>query len=103
MMKSLATLFGVLGTSSAFEFEGLGKYMGHLAKMGKSYDNLDQFAERLANFNEIDTWIEEYNADFEMTATMGHNQFSDWSQAERSAMFGSGPPKRDRHVEASMQ
>ena len=64
--------------------------MEYLANHGKSYQSIDEFSERLANFNAIDAWIKNYNADPEMTAVMRHNKFSDWSDEERARMSGNG-------------
>ena len=57
--------------------------MGYLAKQGKSYQSLDEFNARHANFLAIDTWIKDYNSDPEMTAVMAHNKFSDWSDTPK--------------------
>ena len=64
--------------------------MGYLAKQGKSYQSLDEFNARHANFLAIDTWIKDYNSDPEMTAVMAHNKFSDWSDEERARIGGNG-------------
>ena len=64
--------------------------MGYLAKQGKSYQSLDEFNARHANFIAIDAWIKDYNSDSEMTAVMAHNKFSDWSDDERARIGGNG-------------
>ena len=68
----------------------MNNYLEYLANHGKSYQSIDEFSERLANFNAIDAWIKNYNADPEMTAVMGHNRFSDWSDEEREKLGGKG-------------
>ena len=84
------SLLAFVGACSAIEISSLSNYLGYLATQGKSYQTLNDFTERLANFNEIDTWIRNYNSDPEMTAKMAHNKFSDWSNKERSQMTGQG-------------
>ena len=68
----------------------MNNYLDYLANHGKSYQSIDEFSERLANFNAIDAWIKDYNADPEMTAVMAHNKFSDWSDEERAKLGGNG-------------
>ena len=95
MIKSLTTILSLFGIVQAVHLKGLGSYMGYLAKQGKSYENIDEFTARLANFNAIDTWIKQYNSDPEMTARMGHNRFSDLSDVERSNIVGKGLTHRE--------
>ena len=74
-----ALISGTLGIeTSSLQTEGLSKFMKYVAEHGKSYQSIDEFTARLNNFNILDKWIEEYNANPEMTSTVGHNQFSDF-------------------------
>jgi hypothetical protein len=42
---------------------------------------------RKAQFNEIDTFIQANNYNSAMTFTVGHNKFSDWTNAEYKRLF----------------
>jgi len=60
-------------------------------------DGIDEFKTRLEYFSTLDKFIEEENAKGH-NYTLGHNQFSDWSRDEYTAMLGYKPsePKMDR-------
>jgi len=73
LKQTIAIFIGSLGLGSAMQDAGLGNYMQYLAKQGKSYHNLGEFTHRLSNFNEIDAWIQDFNADPQQTSTVGHN------------------------------
>ena len=90
MKKSLLCIMAVLGISSAFETASMHNYMNYLAKMSKSYSSLEELEKRLDNYVKIDVWIKEFNSNPEMSAKMGHNMFSDWSDLERASLFGNG-------------
>jgi len=67
------------------------KFMQHLAKFAKSYLEVEEFNARLAFFEARDAIIEASNA-IEANFTLGHNQFSDWSREEYTAMLGAKSP-----------
>ena len=86
-MKSFATL-AILGAVSANETNPYKKYMQYLSHQGKSYNSIEEFNMRMANFNAIDLFIEEWNSQEDKTHTVGHNFLSDWTQAERDVISG---------------
>merc|ERR550532_690758 len=63
------------------------KFMNYIAKFGKVIENLEEFETRLAHFIKSETEIEAHNAT-EANFKLGHNQFSDRSHEEYSAMLG---------------
>ena len=63
-------------------------YLTHLTVFNKSYSSQDEFQMRLQRFEEVDAFIKETNANPENKHTAGHNQFSDWTYAEYTAMLG---------------
>ena len=90
-------IFGAAVTlSTAFALNsGELKYMNYMASFGKEIANMDEFRDRLALFNAVDLQIEEHNAGVH-SYTLGHNQFSDWSTAEKSSILGHRPQEESR-------
>ena len=86
-MKSFAVLT-ILGAVSADETINFKKYMQYLSHQGKSYNSIEEFTMRMENFNAIDQFIEEWNAQEDKTHTVGHNFLSDWTQAEKDVISG---------------
>ena len=86
-MKSFAVLT-ILGAVSADETINFKKYMQYLSNQGKSYNSIEEFTMRMENFNAIDQFIEEWNAQEDKTHTVGHNFLSDWTQAEKDVISG---------------
>ena len=84
-MKSfaLATFVGAAVAMRPIEF----KFMQHLAKFAKSYAEVAEFNARLSFFEEAEALIEASNK-AERNFTLGHNQFSDWSDIEYKAILG---------------
>ena len=62
-------------------------YIKYMADFGKSHMDMHDFKQRLANFMELDQWIEEHNASG-ASWVAGHNQFSDWHRSEYKKMLG---------------
>ena len=87
-MKAFAAAV-TLGAVSALDVMEL-KYMQHLAKFGKNMGSVEEFNKRLVYFGTLDQYIEEHNAEGH-NYTLGHNQFSDWSRTEYTAMLGYKP------------
>ena len=90
-MKSfaVATFAGVASALSSTELA----YMNYLSQFGKQVNSVEEFGERLANFDLTHQFIEEHNSS-NSTWTAGHNQFSDWSRAEYKKMLGKRPTDR---------
>jgi len=85
-MKSfaLATVLGAANALNTVEFE----YMNYMAMFNKQHTDVEMFQVRLENFQFVDAFIQEHNASNGATYTAGHNQFSDWSEAEYKSMLG---------------
>jgi hypothetical protein len=56
-------------------------FFGYITEFGKSYSTVEQFEMRLENFAVRHSLIESHNAT-ESSFKLGHNQFSDWTEAE---------------------
>jgi cathepsin L len=84
-MKSfaLATVLGAANALNTVEFE----YMNYMATFNKQHTDVEMFQVRLENFQFVDAFIKEHNAS-NATYTAGHNQFSDWSEAEYKSILG---------------
>ena len=63
------------------------QYMQYVAHHGKSYITSEEFAIRKALYIQTDAIIEMHN-ESNSTFTLGHNKFSDYTDAERSALTG---------------
>jgi hypothetical protein len=54
--------------------------MEYIIEFGKNYKTRQEFVEHMANFLEMDKYINEVNAPgSEYTHEAGHNEYSDWS------------------------
>ena len=62
-------------------------YLGWMAKFNRQIDDIEEFKTRLGHFTATHNWIQEHNASG-ANWKAGHNQFSDWSQAEYEAILG---------------
>ena len=63
------------------------QFMEHLAHFGKSFGTVEEFNFRLERFSEIENFIQEHNAEGN-TYSVGHNQMSTWTHAERKRLLG---------------
>ena len=61
--------------------------MNYTAKFNKFYLQLELFEQRMSNFIRNDKIIKEHNAT-EASFTLGHNQFSDWTEEEYQKILG---------------
>ena len=62
-------------------------FMKYITNFGKRYATKEEFNARLALFKQADQEIKEHNL-LGRTWTMGHNEFSDWTEEEFSRMLG---------------
>lgn len=85
-MKSFLAL-ALVGAATAIDVQ-VHKFMQYLSKENKSYDSLEEFNMRFANFAAIDDFITEWNSNPENTSTVGHNFLSDLTAAEKKALNG---------------
>ncbi len=60
-------------------------FLAYLAEQGKSYTSRPEFETRLQNWVATDQFIKNHP---QSTFTLGHNHFSDYSDAERERIFG---------------
>jgi len=81
-MKSFA-FAAVIGAATAFDLD----YINYMATHNKYINDVEEFAMRVANFKRVDAFIQEHNAS-NASYTAGHNQFSDWSDAEYKSILG---------------
>ena len=58
-----------------------------MATYNKVVNDVEEFAQRVENFKFIDAFIEEHNASGANYGA-GHNQYSDWSEAEYKQLLG---------------
>ena len=84
-MKSyaFAALVSAAAAISADELE----FVNYAARFNKAYENMREYAIRFERFNHHHNLISEHNAT-EANFTIGHNQFSDWSDDEYKAILG---------------
>ena len=80
---AFAATIGAASAISAIEH----KYMNHLAEFGKNMESIEEFNTRLVYFSALDQYIEETNSE-NLSYTLGHNQFSDWSREEYRGLLG---------------
>ena len=80
-MKAFATL-ALAGAASATLMDTTDfEFMKFISKWGKRYATTEEFEFRLSLFKKAHEEIEAHNAT-NPTSTMGHNNFSDWSDEE---------------------
>jgi cathepsin L len=84
-MKSFA-FAAVIGAANALTTVEL-DYVNYMAKFNKRHEDVEMFNARLTNFKFVDNFIKEHNASVS-THVAGHNQFSDWSEAEYKSILG---------------
>merc|ERR1719276_237230 len=84
-MKSFAfaATMAAANALSTVEFD----YMNYMAQYNKVINDVEEFAMRAANFDRVDAFINEHNSS-NSTYTAGHNQFSDWTEAEYKQILG---------------
>ena len=90
-MKSFAfaALIGAASAVTSIELD----YINYMAKFNKQHDDVDMFNARLSNFKFVDQFIKEHNAT-SSSHRAGHNQFSDWSEAEYKSILGYVPNRQ---------
>ena len=68
-------------------------FLGHMAEFGLSYGTKAEYEFRLGLYTKLDAELEKINANPENTFTVGHNQFSTWTDAEFKRMLGYRGPQ----------
>jgi hypothetical protein len=69
-------------------------FVNYIAKHGKSYADVQEYALRFERFRAIDAEIKKFNAT-ETTSTHGHNFLSDWTAEEKTRLLGLKNVARD--------
>ena len=92
-MKTFISI-ALAGAASAAVVENDLKFMNYMSKFSKVYTTVEEYATRLALFLEREIIINESNADEANTYTLGHNNFSDWTDEEYKAILGGIPLER---------
>ena len=64
------------------------KFIHHVAEMNLSYATIAEFEARKDIFKARDAMFEEINADTANTFTVGHNQYSTWTNSELDRLRG---------------
>ena len=57
-------------------------FMNYVSKYNKAYDTIEEFEMRLNNFNKVEEQIRNHQERNDVSHTLAHNQFSDWTDAE---------------------
>ena len=68
--------------------------MDYAARFNKVYEDVEQFAARQEKFAYHDRLINDHNNTNGANFTLGHNQFSDWTDAEYKAILGTVIPEK---------
>lgn len=82
----MKTFFAALCAASASASINV-KFMDHIVKMGHQYDTVEEYTMRRNIFEEIDAFIELHNQT-NASFTLGHNQFSTMTEAEKAKTRG---------------
>jgi C1A family cysteine protease len=89
-MNTLYKLASIAGISSVEQTVSPiveNEFIQHIAEFGKSYGTTEEYKFRLNLFAEKHAAIAELNSE-NGSFTLGHNQFSDWTQAEYKKLLG---------------
>ena len=69
-------------------------FINHMAEFGLSYESMDDYKFRLGLFSKVDAEINKQNA-IPDSFTMGHNEFSTYTDEEWDAMQGIELPSEE--------
>ena len=64
------------------------EFLNYAARYNKVYAEIEEFALRLERFTHWHRIINDHNATNGLNFNLGHNQFSDWTDAEYGAILG---------------
>jgi len=99
-MKSIAAIALIGAASAATEMES--SFMAYITQFNKSYTTYEEFEHRFAQFVRNQSNIVSHNAS-DSTFTLGLNQFSDWTEAEYSAILTYQPMAESEMVYAEIE
>ena len=89
-MKSF-TFAALASAAAAINVNEL-EFLNYAAQYNKVYDEIEEFALRLERFLHWHRIINDHNATNGLNFNLGHNQFSDWTDAEYKAILGYNGP-----------
>ena len=69
------------------------QFVNYAARFNKAYENVEEFTARSESFKHWDRIISEHNSTNGTNFTLGHNQFSDWTDDEYEAILRWVGPK----------
>jgi cathepsin L len=78
------------------------KFSEHVAAYGLTYGTAEEYTFRQAIFEAKDKENDEINADPKNTFTVGHNQFSTWTDAEYKRLLGYKAPVNATEIEPTI-
>jgi len=78
------------------------KFAEHVANFGLNYGTAEEYTFRQAIYETKDKENDEINANPENTFTVGHNQFSTWTDAEYKRLLGYRAPKNVTEIEPTI-
>ena len=84
-MKSF--IFAVLASAAAAISADELEFMNYAARFNKVYEDIEEFAIRFERFVYWHRVINEHNSTNGPNFELGHNQFSDWTDAEYKAIL----------------
>ena len=70
-------------------------FANYVARFNKFYGNIEEFMARFKRFVHHHRIISEHNTTSGPSFILGHNQFSDWTDAEYAAILGYVRPETD--------
>ena len=85
-MQSI-TFAALVAAAAAISADEL-NFMNYAARYNKVYGDVEDFATRLERFLHWHRIINEHNSSNGENFHLGHNQFSDWTDAEYEAILG---------------
>ena len=86
-MKCIALALASVALASADDSNNI-EFMQYVSRYGKSYKTAEEFNMRLERYNKIDKFVKEHQAKEGRNFDVGHNKFSDWTEAERKSHLG---------------
>ena len=100
-MNTFCTAAAFLGVNMCENSTGIDTaveqaFVEHLAFYGESYGTKEEYNFRLNEFSKKDKEYKEINANPENTFTVGHNQYSTWTDAEYKKLLGYKPRNKDK-------
>ena len=89
MRTTLTTLSVFAASAAAYSVNAdlEGRFVKWASEHGRQYATIAEFGARLQNWIKTDRAIERINAKPDETVVLGHNKFSDWTDAEYKSLL----------------